>query len=324
MEVGWCGRVRIPGKSEKGWGWVDTEPRFLFSALSLSGAPAPCSGKCRKLWAGLAAWSGPAPRPKSATSPVGAAQVIHYERGTCLRPDPIKKFTQLGDRSFPSPRNYRTGNCDRCPRSGLLKEESTQGTYVDSQTFFDAYIVQPNGQERVHRRVVQYNFILVYWTRPMAVCHKPYKERTNGYLGGSGRLVGTVQKAINNIQYNIKLGNSIFKYWTDNVDAKWNYITHHRVWDYRKQSTSEDFGRPTDQVKNKTVILSMPNQTCSTLTIRISNFGTEVWNRMVLSTSGLASMTEQQPVTSPFLYSVYEPTWDFIVYANLCLESHRQ
>ncbi|KAK3497705.1 uncharacterized protein B0T23DRAFT_402796 [Neurospora hispaniola] len=258
-----CGRVRIPGKDVKGWRWVDTEPRFLFSALSL---PAPYSGKCRKLWAaGLAAWSGPAPRPKSATSPVGAAQVIHYERGTCLRPDPIKS---------------------------LLKEESTQGTYVEFQTFFDTYTVQPNGQECVHRRVVQYNFILVYWTRPMPVC--------------------TVQKAINNIQYNIKLGNSIFKYWTDNIDAKWNYITHHH------------FGRPTDQVKNRIVILSIPNQTCSTLTIRISNFGTEVWNRMVSSTSGLASMTEQQPVTSPFLYGIDEPTWDSIIYANLCLEFYRQ
>lgn len=76
---------------------------------------------------------------------------------------------------------------------GFSEERSTQGTYVDSQTFFDAYIVQPNGQERVRRRVVQYN-----------------------------------------------------------VHAKEDYTTHHRVWDYRNHSTSEDFGRPTDRCFNLT------------------------------------------------------------------------
>lgn len=40
---------------------------------------------------------------------------------------------------------------------GFCGEELTQETYADSQTFFDCYIVQPNGQERVRRRVVQYN-----------------------------------------------------------------------------------------------------------------------------------------------------------------------
>ncbi|KHE85090.1 hypothetical protein GE21DRAFT_1308027 [Neurospora crassa] len=253
MEVGWCGRVRIPG-------W-----KFLFSALTLS-LPAPYSGKCRKLWAGLAAWSGPAPRPKSTTSPAGAAQVIHYQR--------------------------------------LLKEESTQGTYVDFRTFFDTYIVQPNGQEHVHRRV--------------PVC--------------------AVQKAINKIQYDINLGNSIFKYWTGNVDAKWNYITHHRAWDYTKQSTSEDFGRPTDQVKNKTVIPSIPNQTCSILTICISNFGNEgerevvsiyhsscfhfialVLQQICSSTSSLASngATTTGGVSVPLWRSPAYLTWDSIVHANL-------
>ncbi|KAK3395680.1 heterokaryon incompatibility protein-domain-containing protein [Sordaria brevicollis] len=40
---------------------------------------------------------------------------------------------------------------------GFCGEELTKGTYADSQTFFDCYIVQPNGQERVRRRIIQYN-----------------------------------------------------------------------------------------------------------------------------------------------------------------------
>lgn len=96
----------------------------------------------------------------------------HFTSSTSLEDDciatseycPARAFTSL-TLPFPPPSDpagtlyvvRRIGFTTTSHDQGFSGEGSTQGTYVDSQTFFDAYIVQPNGQERVRRRVVQFN-----------------------------------------------------------------------------------------------------------------------------------------------------------------------